>query len=170
MIVLAFFFLLCPGEYTAHPDADNAHPFRLKDVQLFIGPPHRIPLATATAAELRQTTFVTLTFTHQKNGVKGEVVGHAHSGDPCLCPVLALIRRVDHLHAQHAPLDTPLATAYNQHGQIPILPKHITLALRNAVAALGPNIRFLPPRCRRHRPPVRFCQHLPHSLTWSLAL
>ena len=34
MIIIAFFFLLRPGDYTDNDD----NPFRLEDVQLFIGP------------------------------------------------------------------------------------------------------------------------------------
>ncbi|KAL3822916.1 hypothetical protein ACHAXA_010699 [Cyclostephanos tholiformis] len=64
MIILAFFFLLRPGEYT-----DNAgDPFRLTDVQLFIGDT-RLPLLTAPASELCLARFALLTFTTQKNGV-----------------------------------------------------------------------------------------------------
>jgi hypothetical protein len=47
MIILAFFFLLRPGEYT---DNDNT-PFCIKDVQLFIGP-RCLNLQTLSAAEL----------------------------------------------------------------------------------------------------------------------
>ncbi len=67
MIILAFFFLLWPGEYT---DNDNT-PFCLKDVQLFIGP-RFLNLQTSSAAKLTQARFGSLTFTDQKNGVCGK--------------------------------------------------------------------------------------------------
>jgi len=75
MIILAFFFLLRPGEYT---DNDNT-PFCLKDVQLFIGP-RCLNLQTSSAAELAQACFGSLTFTDQKNGVRGKVIGQASMG------------------------------------------------------------------------------------------
>ena len=37
MIILAFFFLLRPGEYTDNNGDTNKHPFLLEDIQLFIG-------------------------------------------------------------------------------------------------------------------------------------
>ena len=84
MIVIAFFFLLRPGKYTDNPN----NTFRLADVQLFIGDT-RIDLTTAPIEQVQQAHFASLTFTNQKNGVRGEVIGLAHSGDPNLCPVLS---------------------------------------------------------------------------------
>jgi hypothetical protein len=72
MIIIAFFFLLRPGEYT-----DNDI-FRLLEESL--------NLPVATDAQLLQTRFASLTFTDQKNGVRGEVIGHARSGGPVSLP------------------------------------------------------------------------------------
>ena len=94
MIALAFFFLLRPGEYTA--TASDTTPFRLLDVTLFIGG-RRLNTLTASIADLQAATFATLTFTNQKNGVKGEVIGLSRSTDTVLCPVLSMVRRVIHL-------------------------------------------------------------------------
>jgi len=141
MTILAFFFLLRPGEYTG--GSSDTVPFRFQDVQLFIGPT-RLDLATASIASLRQATFGTLTFTNQKNGVRNEVIGHASSGDPVLCPVQALIRCVIHLRMHNAPPTTTLATWYQDDHPQPILPRHITDALRTAVTILGPTLGFLP--------------------------
>ena len=69
MITLAFFFLLRPGEYT---DNDKT-PFRLADVQLYIGDT-RLHLTTSPPEQLHQARFASLTFTVQKNGVRGEVI------------------------------------------------------------------------------------------------
>jgi hypothetical protein len=66
MIVMAFFFLLCPGKYTAMPS--DTTPFRMRDVQLFIGPV-RIDPATADKQTLWTAMFASLTFTTQKKGV-----------------------------------------------------------------------------------------------------
>jgi hypothetical protein len=77
MVIIAFFFLLRLGEYT---DNDK-NPFRLTDTQLFIGDT-RLQLLTAPTEELCRARFASLTFTSQKNGVRGEVIGLACSGDP----------------------------------------------------------------------------------------
>ena len=77
MIIIAFFFLLRPGKYT-----DNTRdPFCLADTQLFIGARH-LDLSTAPTSELQVARFASLTFTSQKNGVRGEVIGLSCSGDP----------------------------------------------------------------------------------------
>jgi hypothetical protein len=60
MIIIAFFFLLRPGEYTDSPS--DTTPFTLGDVQLFIGPT-RINLDTASDNEIRMARSASLTFT-----------------------------------------------------------------------------------------------------------
>jgi hypothetical protein len=137
MIIIAFFYLLRPGEYTDN----NKDPFCLKDVQLFIGPT-RLHLATAPIEQLRQARFASLTFTTQKNGVRGEVIGLACSGDPYLCPVKAIIRRILY-HRQHtSPPDTPLARVFNS--STSVTSTTITSCIREAVTYLGPDLGFLP--------------------------
>jgi hypothetical protein len=108
MIILAFFFLFRPGEYTTNKS--DTQLFRFCDVQLFIGPT-RLDLQQATNQQIKQATFATLTSTTQKNRVCNEVIGHARSGDLYLCPVRALIRHLNHLWDINAPITTPLATA-----------------------------------------------------------
>jgi hypothetical protein len=61
MIVIAFFFLLRPGEYTV--GTDNT-PFRLQDIQLRIGD-QRLSWHSATEHQLLCVTFTTLEFTTQ---------------------------------------------------------------------------------------------------------
>ena len=140
MIIIAFFFLLRPGEYT-NSESDTT-PFTLTDVQLFVGG-RRLNLLTSTDAELHAATFASLTFTTQKNGVRGEVIGLGLSGDPFLCCVKACARRVVHLRAHNAPATTPLATAYLNQTPHKIQPKHITKALKDCVTFLGADLGFL---------------------------
>ena len=135
MIALAFFFLLRPGEYTATPSETT--PFRLADVRLSAGPSY-FDLTTATDAMLDSATFVSLTFTTQKSGVRGEVVGMGRSGCPRLCPVLATIRRVKHLRHANAPTHTPLSVYVANGIHHCITPADITAKLQEAVIALGP--------------------------------
>jgi hypothetical protein len=141
MIIIAFFFLLRPGEYTG--TASDTCPFRLADVQLWIGS-LRASAVSMPLADLARATFGTLTFTSQKNGVRGEVIGLGRSGDPLFCPVLALHRRVSHLRQHNLPPDTPLATYVHRSRTYHIAPAHITAALRASAALLGPSLGFLP--------------------------
>jgi hypothetical protein len=137
MIVIAFFFLLRPGEYTDN----NKDPFRLADTQLFIGDT-RLDLARAPDSELQVAHFTSLTFTSQKNGVRGEVIGLACSGDPYLCPVKAIIRQVLYLRLHSAPPSTPLAHVF--HTPDKVTATYLTNRIREAVTALGPALGFLP--------------------------
>ena len=142
MITLAFFFLLRPGEYTDSPS--DTKPFHLEDVQIFVGP-QRLNLLTASTAQLQAATFVSLTFTEQKNGVRGEVIGLGRSGNPNLCPVNALVRRVLHLRQHNAAMNTPLLRVFVNSRWKKITPAAITRALRDAVIFLSPaSLGFLP--------------------------
>lgn len=141
MIAIAFFFLLRPGEYTA--SKSDTQPFDFKSVQLFIGD-HRLNLLTASIPTLLSATFASLTFERQKNGVEGEVIGLAKSGDPYLCPVKAIARRIIHLRQHNAQPNTPLATVYTNNRTASITPTMITTTLRHHVSLIGPTLGFLP--------------------------
>ena len=85
--------------------------------------------------------FAPLTFTSQKNGVRGEVINLACSGDPYLCPVQASISRVLSTIALSPP-STPLARMFNT-------PANVTATflidrIREAITALCPDLGFLP--------------------------
>jgi hypothetical protein len=137
MIVLAFFYLLRPGEYTG-TQTDNT-PFRLEDVQLFVGA-RRLDLVRASDADLRAATHASLTFTSQKSGVRGEVVNHGRSGAMYACPVEAIIRRVLHLRQHGAAPDTPLAYYYENGRCRAVSAANITDALKTSVTFLGTGI------------------------------
>ena len=68
MIIITFFFLLRPGEYTGMKS--DSSPFCLSDVTFSV---ERTVFDTspATDNELAAATFVILTFSTQKNGVRG---------------------------------------------------------------------------------------------------
>jgi hypothetical protein len=131
MIILAFFFLLRPGEYTG--TSSNTTPFTLRDIQLFIAS-QRVNLLTCSDAILESTTFGTLEFTTQKNGVRGEVIGLG-STPAYFCPVKALQRRVLHLRRHSAPSTTPIASYFLAGRWHRISPSNITDALRATVAS-----------------------------------
>jgi hypothetical protein len=93
---------------------------------------HLLPLAS----------FATLEFNNQKNGVKGEIIGHGPSGDGFICPVDAVRARVWHLRAHNAPPDTPMCAYYQQaNGTIKFVTSHdITTTLWAVVSQLGPAV------------------------------
>jgi len=142
MICLAFFFLLRPGEYTG--TTATSTPFRLCDVELRTGA-IRHNVLTTPIPTLRAATFVTLTFTTQKNGVEGEVMGLARSGSPTFCPVQCTIRRIIHLRQHGAPATTPLASYYDSNNKLCHVTSHaISSALKLAVQVMGVPYGFLP--------------------------
>jgi hypothetical protein len=139
MIIIAFFFLLRHGEYT--DSNQESTPFRFSDVQLFIGQ-QRLDLLHNSIALILQAQFASLTFTDQKNWVRGEVIGLGCSGDPYLCPVKAIIRCVLYLRLHSAPPNVPLARLFNSNS--PITASVITSTLQDVVTLLGPELGFLP--------------------------
>jgi hypothetical protein len=141
MISIAFFFLLRPGKYTG--TASDTTPFTLRDVQCWIGQ-QRYLATDIPLDDLSRITFVALTFTTQKNGVRGEVIGLGRSGNPALCPVLALARRIRHLRTYRAPANTPLAAYFITPAVTLVRPADITTALRTSTAVIGPSVGFLP--------------------------
>ena len=143
LATLGFFFLLRPGEHTHPPTHSANQPFRLKDVTFRFGN-QDLPADTADVTNIQLATFATLTFTTQKNAVRGEIVGHARSGHATTCPVAALVRRVLHLRAHQAPPTTTLCTVYTTATTKKYVTSHIlTTTLRSAAAAL-PDLGILP--------------------------
>ena len=140
MIIIAFFFLLRPGEYTA--SKSNSTPFRLCDVTFSVGRTV-FDSATASEMELAAATFVILLFTDQKNGVRGEKIGQGATGDPLLCPKQALRRRVLHLRNNGAPADSPLSRFKTPAGRWKnVTPTMISATLKAAVKFCGPNLGY----------------------------
>ena len=143
MICLAFFFLLRPGEYTG--TVSSTQPFQLRDVRFRLGD---LPLnpATADPDHLLTASFVTLEFTTQKSGVRGEVIGLGCSGDPHFCPVRAAARRFLHLRTAGAPPTQPLASFLDPLSLSlrRLTPADLTTLLRLSVTVLGPTYGFRP--------------------------
>jgi hypothetical protein len=139
MVILAFFFLLRPGEYTFSSSKKDSAPFRLQDVCLRRGNVY-LDIMNCALAELDTADFCSLTFSNQKNGVKNEKIGHVRSGHHLCCPVAAIIRRVKHLRANNAPPDTPLSKyfATTSNRWFKVTSKDITANLRQAVIVLNP--------------------------------
>ncbi len=109
-IWMAFYFLLRPGEY-ANASGTARTPFHLDEVEFKIGDRHFFDAHLATPAQCQAATFVSLTFSNQKNGVKGEKLAHSVNHQPHACPVRAVMRRVSHLNRHRAPAHTPFMSS-----------------------------------------------------------
>jgi hypothetical protein len=135
-LVLAYYFLLRPGEYSGCPRTVADDLFRLQDVGLSIGH-RRLDPIHCPLNDLLAASFGSVTFTSQKNGVRGETIGHGRSGHPTLCPVHALVRRVQQLRLDGATPVTPLNAYKTPDGTWQyVLPADVTALLRSAVALL----------------------------------
>ena len=115
-IWMAFCFFLRPGKY-ANASGDARHPFCLQDMEFKNGAQHFVQVECHTALQFLSATFVSLTFSTQKNGLKGEKLADATNGQAQACPVHAVMCRVAHLVHHNAPVNTPLHVYYIQGGQ-----------------------------------------------------
>jgi hypothetical protein len=70
MVCLTYYFVLRPGEYAVASGKLSA-PFRLVDVELFVGQ-RRLDIQQCAEADIEAATFVMSTFTNQKNSVRGD--------------------------------------------------------------------------------------------------
>lgn len=143
LIIVAFYWLLRPAEYLSSPDAESrSQAFRFCDVTLTI----RGKVYSAPTAPLHDETDVaaietaSLTFTDQKNAVKGEQISQSANNDPNLCPAKAIGRLCLHLIQHNAPPTTPLYMHFNSHptknNWYRITPTFITNALRHSAQRL----------------------------------
>ena len=140
---IAFFFLLRPGEYYAGGTDTVTTPFNLRDIQFLVGN-QPTQSTTSFAATCAAATFVSLLFTKQKNGIKGEPIGHGKTGHPRACAVASIRRRVAHLRQHVATPDTHLAAVFNGTTWSTVCSAEITAALRAATTLMRPQVGFTP--------------------------
>ena len=135
LTIVAFFFLLRPGEHSY--DKREDYPFRLQDVSF------QTPNGTTNAAvidldDLLLATIVHLEFTDQKNGDKGEHISHGDTNEELVSPLKAIRRRVQHLRAHQATPDTPLHCVFQENGTTKnVRTSDITNLLRHSCKAVG---------------------------------
>jgi hypothetical protein len=141
MLLLGFFFLLRPGEY-AYTQNPDACPFRICDVHLLVTDKRLHPYTTPEA-ELNNVNFVTLEFTNQKNGVRGEMIGLGRSGHPTWCPVQAILSRIRHFRSHQAPITTPLYKYFDANWR-PIDTTALTNQLRLTIRTIGHHYGLTP--------------------------
>ena len=124
LALIAFYYLLRVGEYTAkgsRRDSKRTVQFKLEDVTFFKkdkrGQLLQLP-NNALFTDILSADSATLKLENQKNGWKGVCIHQETNGDPILCPVRALGRRVFHLR-ENTPLYQPKLTlsAYFANGQ-----------------------------------------------------
>jgi hypothetical protein len=130
MIVIAFFFLLRPGEYTGTLSDDAA--FKIEDVSLYIQG-RKLDFTTASDAEIKVSTSASYTFTTQKNNNRNEKVVQGLTGDPWCCPVKATIRRMLHHRSRKSRSSFPFASYYRGNRRTLVKAKGVTEVLRNAM-------------------------------------
>jgi hypothetical protein len=143
LALMAFFFLLRPGEYCKSGPDTESHPFRLRDVTFSIGESNH-NAATATIDRIRQADYVALYFTTQKNGVRGEAIGHGASGHAIACPIRVIRRRVLYLRSLGAPADTPLCSILECHRWCLVPSNAVTAALRASTTVIGASLGLQP--------------------------
>ena len=147
LATIGFYFLCRPGEYALSPATDRGRskPFRLRDTTFSNPAIQRAPAAECSSHDVQRGTYVSLTYTDQKNATRGEALGHGRSGDDALCPVRAAQRRVLHLRQHNVPPECPLYRYFDASG-IPhdITTGTITTELRAAAASVQ-HLTNIPP-------------------------
>jgi hypothetical protein len=133
LIWLAFFFLLRLGKYVW--TNSNPHPFTLVDLTFKIATTV-YPGDTIALELLGLASYVGLHFTEQKHGINNETIGLTRSRDTTCCPVLVMIRWVQHLQAHAMSPTTPLFIYLNQGITHHITNQMITDHLRHASVAV----------------------------------
>ena len=137
LIVIAFFFLLRPGEYCADTGAENTCMFEFKDVQLFYYG-RRLNLTSDSDATLLHATSAALTIEYQKNGRPLEVIGHKSNAEPFFNPARAIARCIIRLRNNAAAPNTPLCTVFRAgHPTTKVTSSMITKAIKEAVCFMG---------------------------------
>lgn len=138
LTIVGFFWLLRPAEYLATATTGRSQAFRLQDISFTVQ--GKLYAAADTALNdlsLDAYEFASLTFNDQKNGVRGEQVGHKATTDDRLCPCKALARLARHLRLHNAPIDSPISTYWDGHGRLHQADSSlITNGLRHAAESL----------------------------------
>jgi hypothetical protein len=124
LTLIAFFYLLCVGEYTTHKPPEGQPPrakrtIALRDCDIWMWQkgvliPHSAGLTTLLMAD-----SATICIANTKNGTKGAVVHHDTFGGP-ICPVSALAQRIANIQQAKSP-KCPINTVFLPAGRCPTL-------------------------------------------------
>ena len=141
LAIVAFFFLLRPGEYCYTGEKDTrSSPFLFQDIYLTIGGKvYCGPTAPLNDQnDVSRITYAVLQFRDQKNAVRGEQVGHAATSDPFYCPAKALGRICLRLLQSNAAADTPIYRVRANGAWHTAKSLHISRALKHSANLLYP--------------------------------
>ena len=112
-IWMLFYYLLRPVEY-ANVSGDAQHPLCLKNISSIVGAMHIKHPHLYILDQLHASNLTSLTFTTQKNSVKGEKLSHASHGQHFMSTLWATNRCAAHLISHNAPPNTQLHVDYNK--------------------------------------------------------
>ena len=140
--MIAFYYLLCIGEYTTKGTQNNskqAEVFKLGDITFFRkdtqGNLRCLPRDAHTNL-IESADGATMKLDNQKNGWKGVCVYQQANGDPVNCPERALSRRYVHLRSHEATNRTIISAYYYGGKRFDVTADHISAALKLAARAL----------------------------------
>jgi hypothetical protein len=119
LCIVAFYWLLRPAEYTNSTNKESrSQAFRLRDIAFYVGDKlYSATNASLNDVDIETVTAASLTFTDQKNCVRGEQVSQRATNDPLMCPAKALFRLTLHQRQHNAPPDIPLCDYYDNTGK-----------------------------------------------------
>jgi hypothetical protein len=153
--MIAFYYLLCVGEYKIKGLRNNTKQtvqFKYKDVSFFKKDSHgqlRCLPRDAPASLIATASGATLKLDNQKNGWKGVCVYHELNSNNWHCPVRALARCYLHLCNMGANSKIFLSAHYDDRGQRnDITNKDVRKALKVAATVLDyPRAKGIPVDC-----------------------
>ena len=139
LIIVGFYWLLRPAECVQSSEEARSQAFLYRDIHFTLdNKVIHAPAASLNDEKIRRLQQATLTFSDQKNAVRGEQIGHKANADPTYCPVKALGRIALRLQQAGAPPDTPIHMHYNTHQRRwhPVKSTYVTNALRHSATRL----------------------------------
>ena len=143
IVWIGFFFLMRPGEHCDAGVHNDSAPFRLCDVT-FRRRGATFNTACDSIQQLATADHVALTFTTQKNGVKGEVIGTRRSGHATGCAVRRMLHRVAYLRCRRAPAAIPIASYHDGTEWRVLKSKDVTEAIRDSIRRMGASVGLRP--------------------------
>lgn len=146
LCIVGFFWLLRPAEYLTSTSAGRSQAFKLGDIAFQTTERTLLALdPSLNDVDVSRILRATLTFTDQKNGVRGEQLCHLATSHPRLCPVKALLRICAHLRHHGAPPTTPIYTYYDISSRPQsVSPRVVTATLRRSAASLAATTGIAP--------------------------
>ncbi len=138
LTMIAFYYLLCIGEYTtkgARNNTKQTQEFKLGDITFFDkdkqGNLCCLPW-DAPSEEIQAADGATMKLNNQKNGWKGVCVYQESNGDPTHRPVRALSQRYLHLRENGASQKTVISAYFHNGKRFDVTSDHISSALKLA--------------------------------------